>query len=94
MLPYGFLHEQKKKRTYWIVHFAVPADHRVKPKESEKKDKYLNLARELKKTMEQESDSDINCKWCVRYSQQRIGKGTGGLVNKRTNRHNPNYSII
>ena len=32
-----------------IVDFAVPADHRIKLKESEKKDKYLELARELKK---------------------------------------------
>ena len=39
----------KKKRTCRIVDFAVPADHRIKLKESEKKDKYLNLARELKK---------------------------------------------
>ena len=29
--------------------FAVPADHEVKLKESEKKDKYLDLPRELKK---------------------------------------------
>ena len=29
--------------------FAVPVDHRVKWKESEKKDKYVDLARELKK---------------------------------------------
>ena len=29
--------------------FAVPIDHGVKLKESEKKDKYLDLARELKK---------------------------------------------
>ena len=29
--------------------FAVPADHIVKLKEREKKDKYLDLARELKK---------------------------------------------
>ena len=29
--------------------FAVSADHRIKPKESEKIDKYLDLARELKK---------------------------------------------
>ena len=29
-----------------IVDFVVPADHRIKVKESEKKDKYLNLARE------------------------------------------------
>ena len=32
-----------------IVDFAVPVDHRIKLKECEKKDKYLDLARELKK---------------------------------------------
>ena len=37
-----------KKRTCKIVDFAVPADHRIKLKECEKKDKYLDLARELK----------------------------------------------
>ena len=31
------------------VVFAVPTDHRVKLKEVEKRDKYLNLVRELKK---------------------------------------------
>ena len=40
---------QQKKRTCKIVDFAVPADHRIKLKECEKKDKYLDLARELKK---------------------------------------------
>ena len=39
----------KKKRTCKIVDFTVPADHRIKLKEYEKKDKYLDLARELKK---------------------------------------------
>ena len=39
----------KKKRTCKIVDFAVPVDHRIKLKECEKKDKYLDLARELKK---------------------------------------------
>ena len=29
--------------------FVAPADHRIKQKESEKGDKYLNLDRELKK---------------------------------------------
>ncbi len=38
-----------KKRICKIVDFAVPADHRINLKESEKKDKYLGLARELKK---------------------------------------------
>ena len=39
----------KKRRICRIVDFAVPADHRVKPKESEKRDKYQDVARELKK---------------------------------------------
>ena len=39
----------KKKRTCKIVGFAVPVDHRIKLKECERKDEYLNLARELKK---------------------------------------------
>ena len=39
----------KNNRICKIVDFAVPADHRIKLKESEKKDKYLNLAREFKK---------------------------------------------
>ena len=40
---------KKKKGTCKIVDFAVPADHRIKLKKCEKKDKYLDLARELKK---------------------------------------------
>ena len=39
----------KKKRTCKIVEFAVPADHRIKLKGCEKKDKYVDLARDLKK---------------------------------------------
>ena len=41
--------QQQKKKICKIVDFAVPADHRTNLKESEKKDKYLDLARELKK---------------------------------------------
>ena len=39
----------KKKRICKIVNFAIPADHRIKLKECEMKDKYLNFAKELKK---------------------------------------------
>ena len=42
-------YNHKKKRTRKIVNFAVPVDKRVKLKESEKKDKYQDLGRELKK---------------------------------------------
>ena len=40
---------KKKKRICKIFNFAVPADLRINLKESEKKDKYLDLARESKK---------------------------------------------
>ena len=46
--PYSNQQQQQKKRTCKIVDFDVPADHRIKLKESEKKDKYFDLARELK----------------------------------------------
>ena len=41
--------KKKKKRTCKIFDFAVPADHRIKLKECEKKDKYLDFAKDLKK---------------------------------------------
>ena len=47
-----------------IVDFSVPADHRIKLKECEKRDKYLDLARKLKKTMEHEGDHYTKCDWC------------------------------
>ena len=65
----------KRKITCKIMDFNVLADHRVKLKESEKKDKYLDLIRELKKTTEHESDDDTNCNWCSCYNHQRIGRG-------------------
>ena len=59
----------KKKRTCKIVDFAVPADLRINLKECEKGEKYLDLARELKKkTMEYESNNYTNCDWCVWHS--------------------------
>ena len=46
---YNNQQQQKKKRTLKIADFAVPADHRLKLNENEKRDKYLYLAREFKK---------------------------------------------
>ena len=56
--------KKKREKICKIVDFAVPADHRIKLKECEKKDKYIDLARELKKTMEHEGDNYTNCDWC------------------------------
>ena len=38
-----FIIINKKKKIFKIVNFAVPADHRIKLKECEKRDKYLDL---------------------------------------------------
>ena len=83
---------RKKKRTCRIVDFAVSADHRIKLKESEKKDTYLELAKELK-TMEH-GDDNTNRDWYFLYSHQRIIKGAGRLGGWRTCGVHPNYSII
>ena len=41
--------EKKEKRICKILDIAAPADHRIKLKECEKKDKYLDFVRILKK---------------------------------------------
>ena len=41
---------------------------RVKLKENEKKEKYLDFAKELKKTVKHESNVYTNYDWCSWYS--------------------------
>ena len=48
-----------------IVDCAVPTDHRIKLKECEKNDKYLDLARELKKLWNMEVTIYTSYNWCV-----------------------------
>ena len=91
------INKKKKRRTCKIVEFVVPADNRIKLKECEEKDKYHELAKELKKkkkTAEQERDNCINCDWCSYDSNKRTIKGTGGLGSWRTSRDYPKDSII
>ena len=84
----------KRKRICKIVDFAVSAELQNKIwRKVEKKDKYLDLAKEFKKTVEHESNDCANCDWCVRYSNWRIIKGPGGLGSWRTGRDYPNDSI-
>ena len=51
-------------------------DHRVKSKEIEKRDKYLDLARELQNIMEHKSDGDTNNYKCSWNRPQILGDGT------------------
>ena len=70
--PYNNPKKKKKQRTCRIVDFAVPVDNRIKLKESEKKDKYLDLVRDLKKTMDHKNDNHTNRDWCFWYSHQGL----------------------
>ena len=54
--------------------FTVATNHWVKFIESEEVDKYLDLTKEVKKTVGQESDEYFNCSWYTRNSPQRAGK--------------------
>ena len=58
---------KKKERICKIVDFA---DHRIKLKECEKKDKYIDLARELKKL------------WIMKVKIVPIGVGAFGTITK------------
>ena len=60
-----------------IVDFIVLVDHRVKLKENENNDKYLDLTWELKKTVEYESDDCANCNVCFCYCHRWVDKETG-----------------
>ena len=66
-------------RTCRIVDFTVPADPRVKLKESEKKDEYLDLAREQKKTVEHEGDGDSNLNCALGTVTKVLVKGLEDL---------------
>ena len=85
--PYN---NQQKKITCKIVDFAVQVGHRIKPKECEKKDKYLDLARELKKL------------WNVKVAiipiligaLGTVTKGAGGVGSWWTSGDHPNNNII
>ena len=90
------IQNQQKKGTFRIVDLAVSAEHRVKLNECEKRDKYADLAKELKKktTLEHESDNYTNCNWYYWYSNRRIGMETGGLGNNGSGGDHSNYCIV
>ena len=81
----------KNKRTCKIVDFAIPADHRIKLKECEKRDKFLDLAMELKNL------------WNMQVKIIPIVIGAFGTVTKgllkglgswQTSGDHPNHSIV
>ena len=74
--------------------FAVPADQRVKRKESEKKDKYSDLAREQKKLWSMKVTVIPIVTAAFGSVTKIIGTGTRRIENKNTSEDHPNYSIV
>ena len=72
------------------MNFVVPADHRVKLKENETKDKYLDLARELKKLSNMEVTKMQFVIGVLGIVTKGLIKGTGGSGNKRISGGYPN----
>ena len=77
-----------------IVDFAVPADHRIKLKECEKKDKYLDLARKLKKMWNMQVTIIPIVISAFGIVIIGVAKGTRGLGSWRTSGDHPNDSIV
>ena len=71
--------------------FSISADHRVKVKENEKRDEYLDLARKLKKKLWNMKLMVISIVISALY--QKIGIGVRGFGYKRTSWNHPKYSI-
>ena len=74
--------------------FAVLADNKAKMIESEKKDKYLDHARKLKKTIGHEGDCDSSCDWFTWNDHYRISKGIERFATKRTSGDHLDYNIL
>ena len=75
--------------------FAVLTDHRIKLKENEKRDKFLDFAREIKKNLWNMKETVIPI-MIISLGTVTKGliQGVEGLeINRRVER-NPNYSII
>ena len=74
--------------------FAVLADLRIKLKECEKKDKYLDLARKLKKLWNMKVTNIPIVIGAFGTVTKGLLKGTGGLGRWRMSRDHSNYTII
>ena len=85
--------KEKKKRTCRVVDFTVPADHRVKLKESEKRVKYQDIARELKRLHKKKVTVIPVVIVVLDTVTKRLVQGLEDLETRRSRDH-PNYSII
>ena len=63
--------------------FAIPVDQSENKRK--RKDRYLDLARELKTAAEQKGEGYTNYGWCARNGYQRLNVETEGVRNQWKN---------
>ena len=85
--------KERKNQNCRIVDFAVPADNWIKIKESEKRDKYQDLARGLKNLWNMKVTVILIVIGTLGIILKRIGEVTGTLGNKRTSGDHPDHII-
>ena len=74
--------------------FVVATDYRVKLKESENRDKYLDFAGELKQLWNMKVTVILIVTGALGTVTKRLVLGLGGFGNKTTIGDHPNYSIV
>ena len=85
---------RKELFLWWILLFKWPQSKNKRTKESEKIDKYLDPASELKKKKDK-GHGDTSSSWCTWNNLQKLGKETGGIGSLRKNQdHQYQSSII
>ena len=82
------------KKICKIIDFAVPADHRIKLKEREKRDKYLDLARGLKKLWNRKVTIIPIVIGAFGAVTKGLLKGSGRFGSWRSSGDHPNNSAI
>ena len=93
-MPSSDDNNEKKSRIFRMVDFAAPADHRVKIKESVKRDKYLDLARKLRKLWNLRVTIIPIVIGALGTIPKGLKKDSGKVENRGMNRDNPDYCII
>ena len=88
------IYSQQKMRICWIVDFAIQTDHRVKIKESKKRDKYVDLAGELKKLWNMKVTDVLIVINAFGTIPTGLVKTLEDFKNQRTSGDHPDYCII
>ena len=76
------------------MYFLVSVSHWVKMKRSKKIDKFLDLAKALKKAVKHEDNADAETRWCAWNGSQKLRRLTEENGNEGKERDYTDHSIV